>query len=264
METPEIQLNFTSILILTFVFILLFIFIIIAFRIFTIRIISEQKIQFEKHLIHQKELAIQRSQVQEQERKLIASKLHDEVGSQLNTMQLWVENEETWKSGKVKEIFSQMLPTIITDVRNISHSLYPVILESLGLVSAVEEIQSNLKEQLDVHFTVRYGYNSSSLDTDLQIYRIAQEFISNTIKHSRASSVEITIRDTKYMTCILLFDNGIGFNFKEEKKGLGLKNITARLHLLNATYKWKNTISIGTRLIILLDNGRTEDQNSNN
>lgn len=143
------------------------------------------------------------------------------------------------------------MSSLIDAARSISHSLYPVNLESVGLVLYVEELIANLSHKINISLQVMPGYEKKDLFAEVQLYRIIQEFTTNVIKHSDATDLWIYIKDYPENTAVVISDNGQGFEYEEVKKGMGIKNIESRIKSLNATHKWKKTFSNkGSRLII--------------
>lgn len=222
-----------------------------VYRAFIQKILREKSRQHQLELEHQKEVSLQYSQVQENERKRIAEALHDDIGSKLNILSLWINNEETWNSRRSREILVQQIPEIIESTRAISHSLYPVNIEKFGLILTIETLISNINQSLSVEFIVKHNYQKRSLDFEVQIYRIIQEFSSNVIKHARATKMLIQTRDTKKAFTLILSDNGVGFDTNQVQKGMGLTNIESRIQSINAHRKWKSKKDRGTRLILV-------------
>lgn len=258
-KVPKIIIDVTYLIAFIIAIAIIIGFALFAYRAFIKRLIIEKEIQFEQKLKHQREISKQRSSVQEKERRLIAKRLHDDVGSQLNILQLWINNEATWQTGKTKEIIEKSLPKIILDVRNISHKLYPVVLESLGFTSALEEISENLTSIIKVDIVISPKYTGRDLDIELQLYRIAQEFISNSIKHSDASLISIKLRDSFRGLTFLLSDNGKGFKTSDINSGMGLKNIKNRIQIIQAHHKLTSSVEKGTRLIIFIKNEKGQN-----
>ena len=211
---------------------------------------KEKSLQYQLELDHQKEVALQFTIVQENERERIAEALHDEVGNKLNILSLWVNNEDTWNNVNSKKIITQQVPELIEDTRTISHSLYPVNLEKFGFMDTLEALISNVNDSLTIQLTLKYDYQPRAISFELQLYRIIQEFLSNVIKHAKATSMIIYIRDTKDVVSLILSDNGIGFDTSELQKGMGLQNIDSRIKSINGICKWKSVQNKGTRLII--------------
>ena len=210
--------------------------------------------------------------VQENERKRIAEALHDDVGNKLNILSLWVNNEDTWNNIKSKKIISQQVPELIEATRTISHSLYPVNLEKFGLLHTLDALMANIADSLSIQLILKYDYQPRAISFELQLYRIIQEFLSNVIKHAKATSMMIYIRDTKDVVTLILSDNGIGFirdtkdvvtlilsdngigfDIDELQKGMGLQNIDSRIKSINGICKWKSIQNKGTRLLIKIE-----------
>ena len=122
---------------------IIIIFAFMAYRIFIQKILKEKSLQYQLELDHQKEVALQFTLVQENERKRIAEALHDDVGNKLNILSLWVNNEDTWNNIKSKKIITQQVPELIEATRTISHSLYPVNLEKFGLLHTLDALMAN-------------------------------------------------------------------------------------------------------------------------
>ena len=83
---------------------IIIIFAFVAYRTFIQKILKEKSLQYQLELDHQKEVALQFTLVQENERKRIAEALHDDVGNKLNILSLWINNEDTWNNKKSKKI----------------------------------------------------------------------------------------------------------------------------------------------------------------
>ncbi|WP_216639094.1 sensor histidine kinase [Flammeovirga sp. SJP92] len=196
-------------------------------------------------------MALQASLVQENERKRIAEVLHDDVGNKLNILSLWINNEDTWNDERSKEIIVQQIPELIETTRNISHSLYPVNLEKFGLILTIEALIANVDKSLSVELLMQHKYQPRGISFELQIYRIIQEFLSNVIKHAKASNMLIHIRNTKGSLCIILSDDGVGFDHSQLQEGMGLDNIDSRIKSIDGCCKWKSKKDQGVRLIIV-------------
>ncbi|WP_241485977.1 sensor histidine kinase [Chryseobacterium angstadtii] len=240
-------------------------FILLAYRSFISRIIKEKNVQHEAEVLHQKKLVLENIKAQEEERKRIAVMIHDDIGNRLNILSLWMNNLDT-KGDEIikKNIYSQMA-SLIDAARSISHSLYPVNLESVGFVLYVEELIANLSHKINISMQVMPGYGKKDIFVEVQLYRIIQEFTTNVIKHSTASDIWIYIKDYPQNMSVIITDNGQGFDYNLVKKGMGIKNIESRIKSMNAAHKWKSTLNKGTRLIIIIPkNNEFPNQNSLN
>ena len=231
---------------------IIIVFAFIAYSAFVQKILREKSQQYQLELAHQKEVTLQYTSVQESERKRIAELLHDDIGNKLNILSLWINNEDSFNNKRSREVIKQQIPALIEATRTISHSLYPVNLEKFGLILTLEALISNVNESLPIQLIVNHDYQKRPISFEVQIYRIIQEFLSNVIKHAKASNMLIHIRDTETSLAVILSDNGVGFDNSILKKGMGLKNIDSRIKSINAFSKWKSKKGNGSRLIIIL------------
>jgi signal transduction histidine kinase len=231
---------------------IIILFALIAYSAFIQKILREKSQQYQLELAHQKEVTLQYTSVQESERKRIAELLHDDIGNKLNILSLWINNEDSLNNKRSREVIKQQIPALIEATRTISHSLYPVNLEKFGLILTLEALISNVNESLPIQLIVNHDYQKRPISFEVQIYRIIQEFLSNVIKHAKASNMLIHIRDTETSLTLILSDNGVGFDNSILKKGMGLKNIDSRIKSINAFSKWKSEKGNGSRLIIIL------------
>lgn len=244
----EVDIKYVIIMIIVLSIIIIFAF--VAYRTFIQKILNEKTLQHRLELEHHKEISEQYIIVQENERKRIAEVLHDDVGNKLNILSLWINNEDTWNNKRSKEIIAQQIPELIEATRTISHSLYPVNLERFGLILEIESLISTLNESLCIQLIIDNNYQRRNISFEVNIYRIIQEFLSNVIKHAKASKMLIHIRSRDTSLAIILSDNGIGFSNDSVKKGMGLKNINSRIKSINAYSKWKSKEHKGSRLIM--------------
>lgn len=226
------------------------VFILLAYKLFTDRIIKEKNRQHELEIQHQKNLALEGTLIQEEERKRIAVLIHDDIGNRLNILSLWIHNLDTENKEAAEKIIFKQISELIDSARSISHSLYPVNLEKLGLLLYIEELITNLSQTIKINLNLNSEYRKKDIFTEVQIYRIIQEFTTNVIKHSTATEITIYIKDNPENLAMIIMDNGNGFIYDENNKGMGIKNIESRLQSLDAHYKWKNTLGKRTQLII--------------
>ncbi|CAD7802537.1 Sensor histidine kinase ComP [Chryseobacterium aquaeductus] len=225
-------------------------FILLAYKFFIDRIIKEKNTRHEAEILHQKNLVLESTKIQEEERKRMAVLMHDDIGNRLNILSIWVHNLNTENKETAEKIISKQISELIDSARSISHSLYPVNLEKLGLLLYIEELICNLSQTLKINLIVNSHYHKRDIFTEIQLYRIIQEFTTNVIKHSKATEMKIYIKDNKQHIAIVLSDNGNGFDYDSVKKGMGIKNIESRIQSLEAQYKWKNKKGKGSTLII--------------
>lgn len=213
-------------------------------------ILHQKYLLQETELAHQKALLQTVLEAQEEERKRIAVSLHDDTGNRLNILSLLLENMAAGNAPSVD--INQYVAELISSVRSVSHSLYPVNLERLGLLLYTEELVGLLQEKLTVLFYVTGTYKKRETLVEVQLFRVIQEFSSNVIKHAEATRLDIHLRESKRGLALILSDDGRGFDVEKARRGMGLKNIQARMESLDASYKWKSRPGKGARLLLYL------------
>ncbi len=146
-------------------------------------------------------------------------------------------------------------------VRAISHNLVPPSLEKFNLVEALEDYCATMNEVHEQLVTFQHLGEKIhiSKNNEINIYRIVQELVSNSIKHSGADEITVQISSRENSILITVEDNGQGFDpDKIDGKGIGLKNIDSRIAYLNST---KDLISNskGTSYTITIDLNKLND-----
>jgi PAS domain S-box-containing protein len=223
-----------------------------------------------------------RMQVQEEERRRIATELHDSLGQLLTSIKLHLEllgdsngfdkNEE---KAQVDEIRS-LLDTAIDEARNISYDLRPSILDDFGLIPALEV----LCEKFTARTGIPAAFRSHNCDRRLEgrietmLYRIAQEALNNVQKHAGASEVSVQMIRTPSTINLVIEDNGKGFvpgavaEIEEpgaagRRPGMGLAGMQERAARFDGTMTVDSTPGKGTDIIIEVPlNDASHEKNS--
>jgi signal transduction histidine kinase len=193
-------------------FSLLMLLLFVVFIVFTRQ--KQKKIKHTKRLLDKTE----------EERRRIASDLHDSVSHELLNLKHSI-GVNTVHSG-------EKIDSIIKDIRSISRNLHPVMFEKVGLSASINQMLDRAQSinQLMVTSDIVYC-GSLSVSDELQVYRIIQEALSNIIKYAEAVAAKIIIRENQDDLMIQIKDNGKGFNVSEtlsKKDAFGLHNIIQR------------------------------------
>ncbi len=242
MGEPEEAITLKIIIIGMVVLFLLSLSLIIFFIIYQRRLLSQQKKHQKLESDYQKELLKTSILSQEEERTRIAKELHDDVGAMLTTTKLYfgqispeLSNDEL-KS--ITEKMSGFFDDMIHSVRSISQDLRPVVLEKLGLIEAIQSLTQIINDsgKIKVHFK-NNTIKTIARSKELNLYRIIQELVTNTLKHAQASTIKIELKNENDVLIILYEDDGKGLDQKNlsSKKGLGLKNIESRLSVVSGS-----------------------------
>ena len=182
---------------------------------------------------------------QEQERRNIAQDLHDEVGSRLATLKLYVSSltnylKKSPESDKLKQEVFDIIHVSLVDIRRLLRELSPRTLDQYGYVAAVEELvdKINATHQIHVTFECRKLVLPLPKNIETGLYRITQELLNNSLKHAEASEIVISVIPSGKVLSFFYSDNGKGFDFVEAKKGLGIGNVGSRVAVLEGQMKW--------------------------
>lgn len=193
----------------------------------------------EEKLERQKEISEIILKVQEQERTKIGRELHDNVNQILSTCTLFVDmlkpgNLEQ-KKYKVKSL--EYLQSAIEEIRALSKELVLSGLKEMGLVEGVQKMISDihLADKVRIEFDHHIANVHISTGKKITLFRIIQEQLKNILSHSRAKRVEISLEEIDGMIHLTIKDNGIGFDPKQTKRGIGLSNIYERTRFYNGT-----------------------------
>ncbi|MGI8951110.1 MAG: sensor histidine kinase [Chitinophagaceae bacterium] len=188
----------------------------------------------------QKERIFAEITMQENERKRIATDLHDSLGPLLSTVKLNINSIDT-HDDEEKEIINKAgkyLDEIIRSIRQISYNLLPNTLERKGLIEAIKEFSTQLNEKRFLKIEVQVTADCAlSKEKEVHIFRMLQEIMHNTIKHANAKHLQIALSCKDEYLLILTKDNGVGFDvekIKSDSGGLGLKSIESRAEILNS------------------------------
>ena len=195
-------------------------------------------------------------ELQEDERKRVARELHDEVGQALTSILIRLKNlqEEAGEnafSDRLDDLRSLTAQTI-EELRRLAMDLRPAALDSLGIGPALQWYTQQCAERtgLDIKFRGPDKFERLPLETELILYRVAQEGITNAIRHGKAQIIEITLGRDPQVIRLTITDNGKGFNPIATNHGLGLVGIRERVELLDGNFSVKTTPGAGAQLLI--------------
>lgn len=210
----------------------------VLFFVYYQRRLFKQQTELEKQkLEEQKKLLQAEIAAQENERARIARDLHDEVGAQLSAIKLHVTAAQMGSSDSSERntLVASMLDEAVQKLRSIAQNLLPQNLEKFGLISAIEYHCRQLENTGVFEIQFQHHLNQRlQLEKELLLYRIVQELLNNTVKHSRASLVVLSLENQPGGIQLSYRDNGIGFNPAEigNSTGLGLSTLNSRVQLL--------------------------------
>ncbi len=231
------------------------------------KVLQQQMTMQNREVDFQRQLMAATLESQEVERSRIAKDLHDSVGVMLSTLQLIIKQygskgEPDPKRAEIVAKSSEIIQSTITTVRRISHDLLPPELAMLGLKAAIERTADDVNQTGQIHLQVEFPqkYERLPIKHETILFRIAQELLNNTLKHSGASKAIVTLQRKGEDVMFSYADNGKGIALelldaeKQEVRGLGLKNIEGRSRSLGADIHWNSNGSSGMKVDVTFKN----------
>ncbi|MGB8706395.1 MAG: PAS domain S-box protein [Dehalococcoidia bacterium] len=201
---------------------------------------------------------------QEEERKRIARELHDETIQSLVVLARQLDDIASGGKGLSEykkillDILRERINNIMADVRRLSQDLRPPALDRLGLLPALEWLASDIGKRsgMNIEVTVKGVSRRFSPEVELVLFRVAQEALRNTLRHSQATSAGIAVEFGEKLIRITVKDNGQGFYLPETtgdlvKRGrLGLAGMQERIKLVGGSLKISSKPGKGTIVTI--------------
>jgi signal transduction histidine kinase len=198
------------------------------------------------------EIAITETQIEIREETLrnISWELHDNIGQLLTLAKIQLQSATLDNLSDVSETITKGL----TEVRALSKLINPEAIKNINLKDAVQLEIDRFNRLNFIHSTLKVTGKEQKINekSSIIIFRILQEFFSNTIKHSKASNLVVQISFHETVLAILVKDDGIGFSSEERKStGIGLENIKNRAKLIGASAVFTSEVNKGTSLNIV-------------
>lgn len=232
---------------------------------------NQKKLAEQKEINYQQQLKEMEQQQQlakteamlegeERERRRVARDLHDGLGGMLAGIKIKLSGEasqiekEPEGSGLTKII--DQLDHSVSELRRIAHNMMPETLMRFGLQTALRDLCESMQTK---HTVINYESYSiadgMSLPTQVAIYRIVQETLSNAIRHAEAQNITVQCSQNGEMFFITVEDDGKGFDSKSHsgKKGMGLNNIENRVKFLDGKLEINSSINEGTTVNVELN-----------
>ena len=195
-----------------------------------------------------------------EERSRISEELHDGVlgrifGTRVGLGFLSLNGDED--ALKKYKFFMEEMQDIEKEIRDLSHDLKNEILSSrYDFIAIIDQYVGNLCDIQDVDYTIDTAqdirWNTMSDKLRVNVFRITQESVQNTLKHAKASHINIVISIKKGILNLTIEDDGIGFDIHKTHKGIGLKNIDARVKKLGGSMSITSRVNKGVIVAVNL------------
>jgi two-component system sensor histidine kinase UhpB len=194
--------------------------------------------------------------LQEAERRRIARELHDEVGQTLTGVMLQVEGLAATIPDELREQLDELRETArhgTEEVRRIARRLRPEALEDLGLQSALSALATGFGEQPRIAVRRRLQPSPAlSAEQELVVYRIAQEALTNVVRHAHATAVELSLEHDELETVLTVADDGRGLAPGSLPSAHGIRGMRERAMLIGAGLRIATRVGGGTEVQLIV------------
>jgi len=194
---------------------------------------------------------------QEREKELVARELHDHLGQVLTALRIdavWMEKYlDKIDAGACQraERMRSLIDDTIQDVRDMAYRLRPRVLDDLGLTDALESLVSDFEKRSNVSCIFRHD-DIPEIDKTLAtaLYRIGQEAVTNSLRHSNATAIQVELNTDLEGIVLTIEDNGCGFDSGNtpDRNGFGLEGMKERANLAGGKLTIATCPSQGTRI----------------
>lgn len=169
----------------------------------------------------------------ENERRRLSRELHDGVGPYLTSLKHYIENSV--KNEKQKEEMKKIVDETISEIRLMSNALMPSSIDDFGvgitLTNFVERLSKSTAITIKYEDLTKKNKTKITKHQGINIFRICQELINNSLKHSKGKNIRITLSEFNDFISLFYFDDGIGFDENNIKLGSGITNIKERVEI---------------------------------
>lgn len=208
-----------------------------------------------------RDLAARLLTAQEEERRRISRDLHDDINQRLAMLVVQAESLESNLPPGASECSKELrsiqdrLTELSDDVRHLAYQFHPSILDDLGLTVALQRLVDECAARANFHgsFEAAPAVHPVPQAIATCLYRIAQESLTNVMKHAQAKHVLISLSSTAETITLTVQDDGVGFDTQllaDSHRGLGLISMAERLRLVHGTVTIDSIPHQGTRLFI--------------
>jgi signal transduction histidine kinase len=210
---------------------------------------------------HLRRLSRQLVELQESERSQLARELHDEIGQYLTGLNYTLETIARSTPEKVLsgvERAQSITNLILNQVRDMSLSLHPAILDDFGLLTTFSWFFENCAKITHVQIRFEHsGIEKRRFDSsiELAVFRIIQEAITNIVRYAQVQEAYVTLQFNEGQIYIKIVDEGVGFDMDEallKKTSIGIFNMRGRVALLNGEFMIESSKGHGTKILVRL------------
>ncbi len=228
--------------------------VILLFAIFQKRKNKLVRFQQETENKFKEEIIETQIEIREETLRNISWELHDNIGQLLTLAKIQL-NEADETCGNVSEA-SETISHCLKELRSLSKLINPDTFTSLTLIEALQMEIQRFNRMKYLETTLEYNEETFDLNTKVEtiIFRMLQEFFTNTIKHSKATKLNVKLNYTQDTLEIKANDNGKGFDITQPSRGIGLSNIKNRAKIIGAKAIIESQKGEGTQFLLTYKN----------
>ncbi|GAA4278414.1 sensor histidine kinase [Aquimarina mytili] len=209
--------------------------------------------KFKAEQRYEDEIFKSRIEIQEQALKNVSWELHDNIGQllstavmQINIMSTTIDKNATDSLNDVRKLVGDSLQ----EIRNLSKTLNNEVIHNIGLEKSIQVELDRFEKLRFLKTKLLVTGEEFHIDPkdEIILYRIIQEFFSNTIKYAEASNLEVELKYSPDSLDIKVQEDGVGFDMKSVQANSGLLNMKSRAAMVKANYEYKSAPGEGVML----------------
>jgi signal transduction histidine kinase len=221
-----------------------------------LKAITASKDELNKEIAERKHLEKMLLEIREHERRRIGHDLHDNLGQQLTAISFMahaLENmlrKKTIPEAEDMARITHLIEMAKAQVKSLSIGLSPILgSDEYSLVTAIVDLASNSEKLFGIPCIIKCSNNIVSLHNNaalIHLYRIAQEAITNSARHSRTGQIELSFMKENNVITMTIKDDGKGFALPDQGNGMGLEIMRYRAGMINASLNVRSELDKGT------------------
>ena len=220
--------------------------------------------ELERTMADRQQLERELLEISEREKRRIGEDLHDMICQELTATALFLKStaqqiaDDSAAAAKTLEESAQTVNRNVVIARELARGLQAVELTASGLKNALRDLAAGACDNSGIkcHVKIARGVHVPDDTVALHLYRIAQEAVTNAVKHSEAKNILISLDRNKTHTCVSVQDDGKGFVPRKRGKGLGLHMMRYRANSLGGELKIERRRTGGTDITCIIPTKR--------
>jgi signal transduction histidine kinase len=238
-------------------------------------LVRQRTKKLEEEIEQRRRLERELLEIAEVEQRRIGHDLHDSLGQHLTATalagKLLVKKLADHPTAESAARLVGLVEEAIELTRKLAHSMHPLELQNSGLSGALQKLAESVSKAFNVacRFELVGSIDAGTLESQTHLYRIAQEAVSNAIRHGHARNILISLEGAGTRCLLTVTDDGQGLPpDARERKGMGLRIMEYRANLIGASFDIQNLPAGGLRAVCVLNPGQTnsdgyESENEN-